>query len=65
MIKNSNKIVNETVNALIDQLIIEEQLIDCMYESGDYNESDDGFALDKEYLTKKVILELYNRLKNQ
>lgn len=65
MNKNPNKIVNETVNALIDQLIIEEQLIDCMYESGDYNESDDGFALDKEYLTKKVILELYNRLKNQ
>lgn len=68
MNKNPNKIVNETVNALIDHFPfsqLEEQLIDCMYESGDYNESDDGFALDKEYLTKKVILELYNRLKNQ
>ena len=63
MNNNPNKIVSETVNALIDQ--VDEQLIDCMYESGDYNESDDGFALDKEYLTKKVILELYNRLKNQ
>ena len=68
MNKNPNKIVNETVNALIDHFPfsqLEEQLIDCMYESGDYNESDDGFALDKEYLTEKVILELYNRLKNQ
>ena len=63
MNKNPNKIVSETVNAIIE--LMDEQLIDCMYESGDYNESDDGFWQDKEQLDKKVALELYNRLKNQ
>ena len=56
-----NKIINETVDALIDQ--VEDKLVDCMYEYGEYTESNDDFALDHEYLTKKVVLELYNKLK--
>ncbi len=63
MNKNHNKIVNETVDTLIDQL--DQTLVEYMYEYGEYTESNDEFALDHEYLTKKVILELYNRLKNQ
>ena len=63
MNNNHNKIVNETVDTLIDQL--DQTLVDYMYEHGEYTESNDEFALDHEYLTKKVILELYNRLKNQ
>ena len=63
MNNNHNKIVNETVDTLIDQL--DQTLVDYMYEYGEYTESNDEFALDHEYLTKKVILELYNRLKNQ
>ena len=46
---------------MIDQ--VEDKLVDYMYEYGEYTESNDEFALDHEYLTKKVILELYNRLK--
>jgi len=61
MNKNFDKIINETVDTLIDH--IEDELVDYMYEYGDYNESNDEFALDHEHLTKKVILELYNRLK--
>ena len=56
-----NKIINETVDTMIDQ--VEDKLVDYMYEYGEYTESNDEFALDHEYLTKKVILELYNRLK--
>jgi len=63
MNKNFNKIVDETVDTLIDQ--IDETLVDYMYEHGDYTESNDEFALDHEYMTKKVILELYNRLRNE
>ena len=62
MNKNFNKIINETVDTLIDQ--VEDQLVEYMYEYGDYTESNDEFALDHEHLTKKVVLELYNRLKN-
>ena len=60
--KIMNKVVDETVDTLIDQ--IEDQLVEYMYEYGDYTESNDEFALDHEHLTKKVVLELYNRLKN-
>tara|TARA_R110002153_G_C12914351_1_gene453888 strand:+ start:37 stop:228 length:192 start_codon:yes stop_codon:yes gene_type:complete len=63
MNNNHNKIASETVDTLIDQL--DQTLVDYMYEYGEYTESNDEFALDQEYLTKKVILELYNRLKNQ
>ena len=57
-----NKVVDETVDTLIDQL--DQTLVDYMYEYGGYTESNDEFALDHEHLTKKVVLELYNRLKN-
>jgi len=63
MSKNFDKIINETVDTLIDH--IEDELVDYMYEYGDYGDSNDEFVLDHEHLTKKVILELYNRLKNQ
>ncbi len=63
MNNNHNKIVNETVDTLIDQL--DQTLVDYMYEYGEYTESNDEFALDHEYLTQEVILELYNRLQNQ
>ena len=63
MNNNHNKIVNETVDTIIDQ--VHDELVDYMYEYGEYTDSDDEFALDQEYLTKRVILELYNRLKNQ
>ena len=63
MNKNHNKIVNETVDTLIDQL--DQTLVEYMYEYGEYTESNDEFALDHEYLTQEVILELYNRLQNQ
>ena len=61
MNKNFNKIVDETVDTIIDKL--NEKVIDYMYEYGEYEESNDEFALDHEYLTKKAVLELYNRLK--
>ena len=56
-----NKVVDETVDTIID--LLDETVVDYMYEYGEYTESNDEFALDQEYLTKKVILELYNRLK--
>ena len=61
MNKNFNRIVDETVDTIIDQL--NEKVVDYMYEHGEYTESNDEFALDHEYLTKKAVLELYNRLK--
>ena len=60
MSKDFNKIINETVDTIIDQL--EETLVDYMYIYGGYTESNDEFALDHEYLTKEVIKELYNRI---
>ena len=78
MNNNNNKIVNETVDALIAtysmfiRCQVEEQLKDRMYEYGNYNNlscespssfsNDELFAHDQEYFTKKVMLELYNRL---
>jgi len=63
MNKKFNKIIDETVDTLIDQ--VNDQIVEYMYEHGDYTESNDEFALDHEYMTKKVILELYNRLRNE
>ena len=55
-----NKVVDETVDTIIDQL--DQTLVDYMYEYGGYTESNDEFALDQEYLTKEVIKELYSRI---
>ena len=55
-----NKVVDETVDTIIDQL--DQTLVDYMYEYGGYTESNDEFALDHEHLTKEVIKELYNRI---
>ena len=57
-----NKIIEETVETIID--IIDEKLVEYMFEYGDYSESDDKFFDDKEELFSEVIKELNNRLKN-
>ena len=59
---SKNKIIEETVETIIDNL--EEKLVDYMFEYGDYNESDNKFYRDKEELFSKVIEEINNRLKN-
>jgi hypothetical protein len=62
MTKNTivEKVVDETVDTLIDN--IDELLVDYMYQHGNYTESNDYFALDKEVYEKLVVKELYNRL---
>jgi len=62
MTKNTivEKVVDETVDTLIDN--IDELLVDYMYQFGNYTESNDYFALDKEVYEKLVVKELYNRL---
>jgi len=57
-----NKIKNETVETIID--VIDEKLIEYMYEYGNYTESDNRFFDDKEELFSQVIEEINNRLKN-
>ncbi len=57
-----NKIKLETVETIID--IIDEKLVEYMFEYGDYSESDDKFFDDKEELFSQVIEEINNRLKN-
>ena len=57
-----NKIIEETVETIIDNL--EEKLVDYMFGYGDYNESDNKFYSDKEELFSQVIEEINNRLKN-
>tara|TARA_Y100000593_G_scaffold85000_1_gene161361 strand:+ start:369 stop:557 length:189 start_codon:yes stop_codon:yes gene_type:complete len=57
-----NKIKNETVETIID--VIDEKLIEYMYEYGNYTESDNRFFNDKEELFSQVIEEINNRLKN-
>ena len=59
---SKNKIIEETVETIIDNL--EEKLVDYMFEYGDYNESDNKFYNDKEELFSQVIEEINNRLKN-
>jgi len=60
---SKNKIIEETVETIIDNL--EEKLVDYMFEYGDYNESDNKFYNDKEELFSQVIEEINNRLKNK
>jgi len=57
-----NKIKLETVETIID--VIDEKLVEYMYEYGDYSESDNRFFDDKEELFSQVIEEINNRLKN-
>jgi hypothetical protein len=57
-----NKIKNETVETIID--VIDEKLVEYMYEYGNYTESDNRFFDDKEELFSQVIEEINNRLKN-
>ena len=59
-VKNKNK--NETVETIID--VIDEKLVEYMYEYGNYTESDNRFFDDKEELFSQVIEEINNRLKN-
>mgnify|MGYP005822945819 CR=1 FL=1 len=57
-----NKVLDETVDTIIDS--IDEVLVDCMYEYGDYEESDDVFFNNKEEMFVKVVVELNNRINN-
>ena len=58
-----NKIIDETVDTLIDSLW--EKTCDYMYEYGEYTESDDNFYEDYKVIEKKIVEELYNRIKNK
>ena len=60
---SKNKIKNETVETIID--VIEEKLVDYMFEYGNYTESDNRFFDDKEELFSQVIEEINNRLINK
>ena len=62
MSKETLIIVDETVDTIIDN--IDEKLVDYMFESGNYEETDDKFFNDKEEMFVQVIKELYNRIKN-
>jgi len=57
---SKNKIIEETVETIIDNL--EEKLVDYMFEYGNYNESDNKFYNDKEELFNEVVKELNNRI---
>ena len=56
------KIKLETVETIID--VIDEKLVEYMYEYGNYTESDNRFFDDNEELFSQVIEEINNRLKN-
>ena len=58
---SKNKIIEETVETIIDNL--EDKLVDYMYEYGNYSESDNKFYSDKEELFSEVIKEIYNRVR--
>ena len=60
---SKNKIIEETVETIIDNL--EEILIDYMFEYGEYSETNNKFMSDKEELFSQVIEEINNRLKNK
>ena len=56
-----NKIIEETVETIIDKLYQESEYY--MYEYGKYNESDDKFIEDQEQIVVEIIKELNNRIK--
>ena len=55
-----NKIIEETVETIIDKLYQESE--HYMYESNQYNESNDKFVEDQEKYVIEVIKELNNRI---
>ena len=57
-----NKVVEETVETIIDS--IEEKLVEYMFDTGKYSETNNKFYKDKEELTNLVIKELYNRVRD-
>ena len=58
---SKNKIIEETVETIIDKLYQESEYY--MYEYGNYTESDNRFVRDREEYMLDVIKELYNRIK--
>jgi gas vesicle protein len=54
------KIINETVETIIDSIY--EVTQEYMYESNQYNESNDKFVEDQEKYVIEVIKELNNRI---
>tara|TARA_R110002020_G_scaffold299197_2_gene514926 strand:+ start:298 stop:489 length:192 start_codon:yes stop_codon:yes gene_type:complete len=59
--KLNKKIINETVETIIDSIY--EVTQEYMYESNQYNESNDKFVEDQEKYVIEVIKELNNRIK--
>ena len=57
----NKKIINETVDTIIDSIY--EKTEDYMYEYGKYTESNNEFFEDREEYMIEVINELYNRIK--
>tara|TARA_Y100001937_G_C7112652_1_gene328508 strand:- start:1738 stop:1926 length:189 start_codon:yes stop_codon:yes gene_type:complete len=55
-----NKIIEETVETIIDKLYQESEYY--MYEYGEYSESDDKFIEDQEQIVVEIIKELNNRI---
>jgi phosphoribosyl-ATP pyrophosphohydrolase len=55
-----NKIIEETVETIIDKLYQESEYY--MYEYGKYSESDDKFIEDQEQIVVEIIKELNNRI---
>ena len=58
--KLNKKIINETVETIIDSIY--EVTQEYMYESNQYNESNDKFVEDQEKYVIEVIKELNNRI---
>ena len=58
---SKNKIIEETVETIIDKLYQESE--HYMYEYGKYSESDDKFIEDQEQIVVEIIKELNNRIK--
>tara|TARA_R100000234_G_scaffold82144_1_gene51801 strand:- start:49 stop:228 length:180 start_codon:yes stop_codon:yes gene_type:complete len=56
-----NKIIEETVDTIIDS--IEEKLVEYMFDTGKYSETNSKFYKDKEELFNEVVKELNNRIK--
>ena len=51
---SKNKIIEETVETIIDKLYQESEYY--MYEYGKYNESDDKFIEDQEQIVVEIII---------
>ena len=58
--KLNKKIINETVETIIDSIY--EVTQEYMYESNQYNESNDKFVENQEKYVFEVIKELNNRI---